>query len=391
MKKLFYVLTLLSVSLFITSCGETKEDTTLPATEIDLASLDSLVGDYTVDNYSITFKTIAADDSEIRSITVTEDNYTLVQGVWSDAALIKSGNDLTVVALISNDSIISKVATTYLDANALSSYPSFYNIFVNIKASPTLVGDKLGDVDTINYEITKLAEKQIKVTYKASKEDTTTGTTITHSEEGSITLSKTSDAPTTVPTEKESLYTTNLINDANILTAPVGRYAISKYEYITAIDTDTDLIISANPSIATERNLIGGLAVYLDSVQGENIYISMDISMQTDKTNGFGIDLDDSNNINNQYMYKHLNINVGPLVEEHQLNIPAILTALGASINTDGKSMTFKLTNDQEYIKHDLQLGAGDSITFTLQMMNDGFYYDGSFHTFENKRFFTVP
>ncbi len=394
MKKLFYLLALLSVSIFMISCGETANDgdgdkTPPPATGIDLASLDSLVGDYTVDNYSITVKTENASNVLIRSIDVTEDNYTLVQGFRSDAAITKDGSNLTVVALISNDSIISKVATSTLTADELTSYPSFYNIFVNITATPTLNGDKLGDITTIDYEIEKVSDKQIKVTYKASRNETTNADgTITHKENGTITLTKTTNAATTVPTEKTSLYTIYSINDVENPFGPLGRYAITKYEYKK---TGALKSIVASAVEGEEKNLIGGLAVDVDVM---TVKLTLSISMQTDNSNGFEIDANNDSE-NDNYIFKKLE-NIGlyvPDIQDPNL-VKVALEKLGATI-IDSETMTLTLlppdSNNEYLLNHGLPLETGESIVLTLKMLNDGGSSTGSVTQFDNKTFFTVP
>ncbi len=387
MKKLFYLLALLSVSVFMISCSDTETGGDKEKlTNIDLASLDSLVGDYVVDNYSIAITTAQTGVTETQSITVAKDNYTLTQAYLSHALITKNGNDLTIASLISNDSIISKVAETNLTADQLKSYPSFYNILVNVTAAPTLAGEKLGDIATIDYEIEKLDETKIKVTYKASKVDGT----VTRSENGNMILTKMKNATTPIPAEMKSLYTTYVINDKTNPMAPVGRYAISKYEYVKTGAAAETTTITANPLAATEKNLIGGLSVRTLSVNltDKSIVIGMDIPMQTDLDGGFKIDVNgEATDTDNKFMFKALTIEVYPLFKIHGLDIAAILTALGATIAEDGKSMALKLTNDITYIKHGFPLAAGDSITFTLQMMNDGLG-TGIFAPFTDTKFY---
>ena len=392
MKKLLYLLAVLSVSVFMISCSDSETEggntpPPPPATGIDLASLDSLVGDYTVDNYSITVGTAQTGGADIRSIAVEKDNYTLVQGFMSDAAITKSGNKLKVIALISNDSIISKVATTTLAADKLKEFPAFYNIFVNIEAEPTLANEKLGDVATIGYEIKKLSDKKIKVTYKA---ENVVGT-ITHSETGTITLTKTSNAATTVPVAKKSLYTIYSINDIKNPFGPLGRYAITEYEYTKAGQAP----ISASVLAGKEKTLIGGLSVDVNIM---TVKIAISISMQTDKVGGFGIDANgDGDNTNDNYFLKKLeNIELYvPNVQDPNL-VKVALEKLGATIN-DEQTMILKLLppdpSNKYLLAHGLPLEAGESIILTLKMLNDGGSADtGTVIQFDDKKFFpTAP
>ena len=125
MKKLFYLLALLSVSVFMISCSDTEtgggEKTPIPITEITLSDLGSLAGNYVVDNYSITVTTTNPDQSTL----VEKDNYTLVQRFMSHATITNTGSNLKVSTLISNDSIIGRIAAMDLPDADL---PTYHNV-----------------------------------------------------------------------------------------------------------------------------------------------------------------------------------------------------------------------------------------------------------------------
>ena len=387
MKKLFYLLALLSVSVFMISCSDTEtgggEKTPPPATGIDLASLDSLVGDYVVDNYSVSIKTVETANplTVLGDTTIAKDNYTLVQGFMSDAAITVSGNKLKVSSLISNDSIVAKVASLGLNATELANYHNIYNLFVTLEDTPALVGDKLGDIATGKYEITKLGDKQLKFNYKHEEPQGTS----TRTENGWIILTKKSNAATTVPTTKETLYTVRNIQDASEPMNPIGKYAITKYVYVK--NGGAPVTITATPGTTTEKNLIGGLGVEFNF----SIYkIIMSIAMQTGEANGFGIDADSEGTPADKYIFRKINIT--PLIGGGSNMVTDAFKKLGAVID-DEETITFKLVKydptDQYAVKHDLPLETGDTITLTLKVMNDGGLFEGApFSHFKDKKFF---
>ena len=391
MKKLFYLLALLSVSIFMISCsvGENEGNDKVPATGIDLASLDSLVGDYVVDNYSIaiTTKNTATPENILGETTITKDNYTLTQGYLSHATITNDGESLSVSALISNDSILGKIAALGLSTEELNSYHNINNIFVALEDTPKLVGEKLGNATTGKYEITKSDDKTIKLNYTHEEP---TGTS-TRTESGYIILTKTSNTPTNTPTVKKSLYHTVPINEG--LLGPVGRYAISKYEYVKTSATAETTIITADPLKTKEKNLIGGLAVGFEI--GADITVGMNISMQTDLDGGFKIEVtDDDSDTTVNYIFKNINVIVPEeLIDINDPNmVKTILEALGAEI-IDANTMTFTLIKDQPHVEHGFPLEAGDSIILTLNNMNDGGIKvtQSTITKFENKPFFTAP
>ena len=378
MKKLFYLLALLSVSVFMISCSDTEtgggEKTPIPITEITLSDLGSLAGNYVVDNYSITVKTTNPDQSTL----VEKDNYTLVQRFMSHATITNTGSNLKVSTLISNDSIIGRIAAMDLPDADLPTYHNVSNILVALDAAPALVGEKLGDVaDTnVNYEIERQTDKTIKFTYKDTGSN------------GWIILKKTGDAVTNTPTNKQSLYFVPVVTNVDYPFSPLGRYAISKYVY-----TEGGIPTTIEADKVNEQKLIGGLAVNVDMVQ---IQVSLVMSMQTNEATGFGIDADKDPATTDKYIFLDID-GISPKIDISDPSFVAkALESIGGKV-VDEKTLTLTLKaynkTDPQAVNHGLPITGTDTITLTLKMMNDGgFKAEETALTvapFDNKTFYT--
>ena len=379
-----------------------------PIIPITLNNLNSLKGNYKVDNYTINILLTKVPMVGTISAISTPDDYFTIQDFIGDGSIdIVNNDNINMKILINNDSTMAALARKEkerLGEDLGVFVPDISKFYINKTGKPILSADKKTLANTadniMKYEIVAINDYSIIIKYikKSMKLTSPVGNAMLN-ENGIIFLTKTDNNKLKQP--KDILLFNKPILTANKRTSIQGRYYIEKFILVkdrckpdsTVVNKCYSLKAGVQPDnsllpSAKQKDLVGVLSIDIDNKKNT---ATLKIAIQTAKKYIAGWPLkrrvtglyNDSEKPTT-YTYQNIKVPITPTD-----NAKTILQKLGGVIiNNETVRFVFN-TNSTDDINHTFKIGNNEQVILDAVIMNDGgFMNKGAVREVPNKMFF---
>ena len=404
-----FLISLLSfTSAYSASADKNNKLKKYPIIPIELNNINSLKGNYKIDNYTINI--LLSKVPMVGNITAisTPDDYFTVQGFIGDASIdIVNNDNVNIKILINNDSTMAYLAQKEKDrlGKDLGVFvPEISKFYINKTGKPILSSDNKYLSSTINnvikYKIVAIDKNSIAIQYikKPIQLTSPVGNALLD-ENGIIYLTKTDNNKLTPP--KDTILFNKPIIKPDKRSSIQGRYYVEKFIFIednckpnsTVVNKCYSLKAGVQPDnsllpSAKQKDLVGVMSIDINNKKNT---ATLKLAMQTAKKHIAGWPLKKRitgfyNETEKPTTYTYQNITV-PILKTDDAK--SILNKFGGVIiNNEKVRFTFN-SNINSKINHSFKLDKGKKIVLDSIIMNDGGLINyGKVKDVPNKKFF---